>query len=146
MYCSPVRMRWMAACSASWPVTGGSRLTPAPFLAAIAPPAVPPLAAVTPSRRRFPRARGSPVVSGGAVDGVEDEHAGAVGQRRLGLRLLLRRVLVGVAIDDLAAGAELLQPLLEERPVLGLVARGLRLRQEERHHLLASALLTADQA
>src|SRR5215208_1580197 len=46
MYCSPASMRWMPAASASWPVTGivfGSM--PADFIAAIAPPAVPSLAA-----------------------------------------------------------------------------------------------------
>src|ERR1051325_6578319 len=45
MYCSPDRMRWIAATSASWPVVGlvlGSM--PAAFIAAIAPPAVPWLA------------------------------------------------------------------------------------------------------
>jgi len=46
MYCSPIRIRWIAASSASCPVVGrveGS--IPCPFIAAIAPPAVPSLAA-----------------------------------------------------------------------------------------------------
>jgi hypothetical protein len=46
MYCSPARIRWIAASSASCPVTGmvfGS--TPWAFIAAMAPPAVPSLAA-----------------------------------------------------------------------------------------------------
>ena len=65
------------------------------------------------------------------VDRVEHEHLRAVGQRGLGLLLLLGRVLVGVAVDDLAVGAQLLDLGLEERPVLGLVAGGLGLRQEQ---------------
>ena len=45
MYCSPVRIRWIAATSESWPVVGivfGSM--PADFMAAIAPPIMPSLA------------------------------------------------------------------------------------------------------
>ena len=45
MYCSPVRIRWIAASSASWPVIGiGFGSMPADFIAAIAPPAMPSLA------------------------------------------------------------------------------------------------------
>src|SRR6476646_3453200 len=49
MYCSPARIRWIAASSPSCPVTGGNGLIPAAFIAAIAPPPVPSLAASTPS-------------------------------------------------------------------------------------------------
>jgi hypothetical protein len=56
MYCSPARIRWIAASSASWPVTGGSGLNPAPFIAAMAPPAVPSLAAYTPTILSLPSA------------------------------------------------------------------------------------------
>ena len=41
-----------------------------------------------------------------AVDGVEHEHAGPVGQGSLSLRLLRRRVLVGVAVDQVRVGVE----------------------------------------
>src|SRR3981081_3103335 len=49
MVCVPATIRWIAASSASWPVIGGRGLTPAAFMAAIAPPAVPSLAAYAPS-------------------------------------------------------------------------------------------------
>ena len=65
------------------------------------------------------------------VHRVEHEDLGAVRQCRLRLRLLLAGVLVGVAVDDLAVAAERLQLLLEQRPVLCLVAGGLRFRQEQ---------------
>src|SRR3979411_435982 len=49
MYWVPATIRWIAARSASCPVTGGSGVTPAAFIAAMAPPPVPSLAARTPS-------------------------------------------------------------------------------------------------
>src|SRR5258708_25396569 len=49
----PETIRWIAASSASWPVIGGSGLTPAAFMAAMAPPAVPSFAASTPSTLLF---------------------------------------------------------------------------------------------
>src|ERR671933_473039 len=70
MYWSPVRMRWMAANSASCPVTGGQGLTPAAFIAAIAPPAVPSLAAYTPSTL-FPSAVSAWVISFWAWSGLQ---------------------------------------------------------------------------
>src|SRR4029453_13836069 len=56
MYCSPVSSRCTAANSASCPVTGGIGLMPWPFIAAIAPPAVPSLAAYTPTNPVLPTA------------------------------------------------------------------------------------------
>ena len=53
--CSPERMRWTPASSASWPVTkrlAGSM--PADFSAAIAPPAIPSLATYTASKPSSP--------------------------------------------------------------------------------------------
>ena len=67
----------------------------------------------------------------GRIDRVEDDHVDALGHRGLDLRLLLGRVLVGVLVQDLAVRAELLDLLLEQRLVLGLVARRLRLGQQE---------------
>ena len=55
---------------------------------------------------------------GRAVDRVEHQHLGALGQRGLGLLLLLGGVLVGVRVEDLAVRAELLDLGLEQRPVL----------------------------
>ena len=49
MYWSPAMIRWIAASSASWPVTGGTGLTPPALNAAMAPPPVPSLAAKTPA-------------------------------------------------------------------------------------------------
>ncbi len=46
--------------------------------------------------------------------------------------LLPRGVLLGVGVDHLAVGAELSTLLEEARPILVLVARGLRLRQKQR--------------
>ena len=65
------------------------------------------------------------------VHGVEHEHLRAVGDRRLGLLLLTRGVLIGVLVDDLAARAQRLDLGLEARLVLLLVARGLGLRQQQ---------------
>src|SRR6185312_746139 len=48
LYWSPLMIRWIAAISASLPVTGGMGDTPAAFRAAIEPPAVPSLAATMP--------------------------------------------------------------------------------------------------
>jgi hypothetical protein len=66
-----------------------------------------------------------------AVDWIEHEHLRALGQHRLRLRLLLRRVLVRVRVEQLAVRAERLQLLLEIRVVEGLVAGRLRLRQQQ---------------
>src|SRR4051812_31304390 len=65
------------------------------------------------------------------VDGVEHEHLGAVGDRRLGLLLLAGRILVGVGVVDLAVRAEGLDLGGEQRAVVLLVARGLGLREQE---------------
>ena len=46
--CWPEMIRWIAASSASCPVVNGMVVKPLPFIAAIAPPAVPSLAAYTP--------------------------------------------------------------------------------------------------
>jgi hypothetical protein len=57
MYCSPARIRWIAASSASCPVVGlVAGLMPADFIAAIAPPAVPSFAAYTPANPLSPSA------------------------------------------------------------------------------------------
>src|SRR5947208_7037 len=109
---SPATIRWIAASSESCPVTGGSGFTPPPLSAAIAPPAVPSLAAYTPPR---------PFLGG------------------FSLLLLLGRVLVGVAVDQLALRAGRLQRLGEQRAVEGLVPGGLRLGQQQRD-LLGVAL------
>src|SRR4051794_13245997 len=66
------------------------------------------------------------------VDRVEDEHLRALGERGLGLALLLGRVLIGVRVDDLAVRTELLGLVLEARAILGLVARRLGLGQQQR--------------
>ena len=66
-----------------------------------------------------------------AVDRVEHEHVGALGEGRLSLLLLLGRVLVGVGVDDLAGGALGLDRRGEQRAVLALVASGLGLRQQQ---------------
>jgi hypothetical protein len=76
---------------------------------------------------------------GRAVDRVEHEDVGAVGQGCLGLRLLLGRILVGVAVEDLAVGAQVLDLGLEQRAVLRLVAGGLGLGQQEGDLEVASA-------
>src|SRR5919197_1285516 len=65
------------------------------------------------------------------VDGVKRERIGPVGQRGLGLGLLLLRILRGVRVDHLAARAVALDLGLELGPVVGLVARGLGLGQEQ---------------
>src|SRR5919197_2827251 len=65
------------------------------------------------------------------VDGVQREHIGPVGQRGLGLSLLLLWILRGVRVDHLAARAVALDLGLELGPVVGLVARGLGLGQEQ---------------
>jgi hypothetical protein len=67
-----------------------------------------------------------------AVDRVEHQHLRAVGQRGLGLLLLLRRVLIGVRVDDLAVRAQLRDLLLEEGAVRRLVAGGLALGEQQR--------------
>ena len=80
-----------------------------------------------------------------AVDRVEHQHLGAVGEGGLGLAQLLGRVLVGVGVEHLAVGAELLDLGLEQRAVLGLVAGGLGLGQQERDlAALAAAAAAAD--
>ena len=53
------------------------------------------------------------------------------GERRLGLLLLLGRVLIGVRVQHLI-GAEFGDARLEERAVEGLVARCLRVGQQQR--------------
>ena len=58
-------------------------------------------------RARHDRSRGS------GVDRVEHEHLRALGERGLGLLLLLGRVLIGVRVDDLAVRAQLLELALE---------------------------------
>jgi hypothetical protein len=58
--------------------------------------------------------------------------AEALGDRGLGLLLLLGRILVGVRVEDLAVRAELAYLALEVRAVLRLVPCGLRLRQQQR--------------
>ncbi|EAU64988.1 hypothetical protein STIAU_5981 [Stigmatella aurantiaca DW4/3-1] len=68
---------------------------------------------------------------GRRVHRVEHQHLRAVGQRRLGLALLLGGVLVRVAVDDLAVRAQLLDLALEVRPVVGLIAGRLRLGQQQ---------------
>src|SRR5207248_968512 len=60
-----------------------------------------------------------------------DDRVRALSDRGLGMRLLLRRVLRRVRVQDLAAGAELPDVLLEQRPVQRLVASRLVLGQEE---------------
>src|SRR4029078_13604488 len=65
------------------------------------------------------------------VDGVQREHVGAIGERGFGLRLLLLRILRGIRVDHLAARAVALDLGLERGPVVGLVARGLGLGQEQ---------------
>ena len=52
-----------------------------------------------------------------ASTAIEHQHVGALGERRLDLLLLLGRVLVGVAVEELAVGAERLDLGLEQRPV-----------------------------
>ena len=69
----------------------------------------------------------------GRVHGVENQHPGAVGERRLGLGELTPGVLIGVAVDDRHVRSELLHLALEVRAIGRLVAGGLGLRQEERH-------------
>ena len=73
----------------------------------------------------------SPTIDAVAVERVEDEHLHALGEHRLRLLLLLAGVAVGVRVEDLAAGAELLDLRLEEGLVRRLVARGDRVREEE---------------
>ncbi len=68
---------------------------------------------------------------GSHVDRVDHEHLRAVGDRLLGLLLLLGGVLLGVGVDHLAVGTELSDLVDEARPILVLVARGLRLRQQQ---------------
>src|SRR5207249_946384 len=61
------------------------------------------------------------------------------GQRRLGLRLLLGDVLVGVGVDDLTARAQLPDPGFKVGLVLLVVARRLGLRQQQRDLAAAAA-------
>ena len=77
------------------------------------------------------------------VDGADHDHLRALGDGRLGLLLLLGRVLVRVRVDDLAVRAQLLHAALEVRPVLLLVAGGLRLREEERDRAAAATAAVA---
>src|SRR5690606_5833060 len=247
MSCSPEMIRWIAASSASWPVAKGMVVKPALFIAAMAPPAVPSLAAYTPMmlslpsaviacsisrcawsgdqsgvsyslpmftlpsstewapalksaalgsvgdplimtiwprfgsppslsasssacpctrrpcgcrRRRSSRPAGGEAVvrhhrdvpglgvvddafGGLGVHRVEDEHPDALGEHRLGLRLLLGLILVGVLVQHLAVRAQLLELRLDERPVERLVPRGLRLGEQQAD---LEALLDADAA
>ena len=68
---------------------------------------------------------------GGGVNRVQHHHLCPVGQRRLGLLLLLGGVLVGVRVQDLAVRAELLDLGLEQRAVLRLIPGVLRLGQKQ---------------
>src|SRR5450756_12721 len=68
---------------------------------------------------------------GGRVDGIQHQHLRAVGQRGLGLRELLVGVLIGVAIQDRAIRAQLLELGLEERPVGRFVTGGLGFGQQQ---------------
>ncbi len=61
------------------------------------------------------------VAPGAGVDADEQDDAGAVGDRLLGLRLLLRRVALGV--HDVVLDAGLLEGLLEVAPVVRLPPR-----------------------
>src|SRR4029077_3269663 len=58
------------------------------------------------------------------VHRVDDEHFGALGQRRFGLALLLGGVAASVVVEDFAVFALFFDGLFEIRPVVGLVARG----------------------
>src|SRR6185312_6225343 len=69
----------------------------------------------------------------------EHEHSRAVRDRRFSLRLLLRRVLFRVRIDDLAVRTERLHVLFEVRPVLCFVAGRLVLRQQQRDRAALAA-------
>ncbi len=62
--------------------------------------------------------------AGGLVERRDDDHVGAVGDRRLGLRHLPRRVALGVVGDHLRARRDLLHRSLEQRLVLVLEAVG----------------------
>ena len=86
--------------------------------------------------------RGDDRPGGGGVHRVQHHHLGAVGQRRLGLLLLLGGVLVRVRVEDLAVRAKLLDLGLEQRAVLRLVPSVLRLGQQQRD-LAAAARLAA---
>ncbi|MDQ1015533.1 hypothetical protein QFZ43_002082 [Streptomyces afghaniensis] len=66
------------------------------------------------------------------VHRVHDQHVDLVGHHRVDLLVLRAGVLLGVGVDDLAlAAGELLDLLLDERPVELLVARGRVLRKEQ---------------
>ena len=65
------------------------------------------------------------------VHRVDDEHFGALGQRRFGLALLLFGVAAGVAVDDFAVFAQFFDRFFEVGPVVGFVAGRLVFRQQE---------------
>src|SRR5215213_1446055 len=83
---------------------------------------------------------------GRCVHRVEHEHLRALRDRRLGLLLLLRRILVRVRVEDLAVRAEFLCLLLEVGPVLRLVAGGLRLGEEQRDRAATTAAVATTAA
>ena len=67
------------------------------------------------------------------------ESYGVLENRRFHLLLLLRRILVGVLVEDLAVRAELVDLRLEQRLVLRFVPGRLRLGQQEADRATASA-------
>src|SRR5919109_1029954 len=79
--------------------------------------------------------------AGAGVVAHEQDHAGAVCDRLFGLRLLLRRVALGV--DDVVVDACLLERLLEEAPVVGLPARRRRAVGEQHPDAAFTAAATA---
>jgi len=85
--------------------------------------------------------RGHHAAGAGAVDRVEHDHGRALVDRGVDLLGLLGLVLVGVVVGDLAVLAQVGHLGLEERLVEGLVAGGLRLRQQEGDGLTTIATL-----
>src|SRR5215475_12572729 len=111
MYCSPDRIRWIAATSASWPQIGrvlGS--IPAAFIAAIAPPAVPSLAQYAPSNPSLPTAVMNASISCCASSGFQLAAASSLTISTLPSSTLWAPVLNSVAL--LSVGEPLIMVIL----------------------------------
>ena len=77
---------------------------------------------------------------GARIDGVEHDHFGPLGDRRIELLLLERRVGIGVLVDHRAGRAELCHLRLEAREIALLVAGGRLVGHQECHRGVLRAL------